>query len=84
MVAFSKGIIAASDKGLFGVWIKNEDPNNNNNRQEDDFNFAFLRDFESERQIGVVSMDINQREDMMVIAFKNNDVATVDLTKIVP
>lgn len=27
MAAFSKGLIIGSDKGDFGMWIKDEDPN---------------------------------------------------------
>ena len=79
--AFSKGLVVASESGYFGIWHKNEDNDNINN--DDDYKLVYLRGWSSDRFYGPAGMDIFQ-ETLLSVSFKNNDIATFDLNKILP
>jgi hypothetical protein len=38
-----------------------------------------LKRWHTERKSGVTSMDINANEDLIAVAFKNNDIATIEM-----
>ncbi|EGR29862.1 WD repeat protein [Ichthyophthirius multifiliis] len=82
MVAFTKGLIIGSDNGVFALWLKNENLSDENN--EDDFNIIYIRSWSSDRGQCVLSIQITQAEDLMAVSFKSNDIATFDLTKLLP
>ena len=56
VVAFSKGLIVASESGFFGIWMKNEDPTNI--QAEEDHKLIYLRGWSSDRFYSACSLDI--------------------------
>lgn len=43
----------------------------------------YLKDWNDKKASGVSAMDISLNEELLVIAFKNNQIATLDLTKVI-
>ena len=94
MAAFSKGLIIGSDKGDFGMWIKDEDPNKFFEKKigdEEKYELVYLQSWTSERargdnlsRSGVTSIDISANDELMAVAFNDNDIATFALGKIIP
>ena len=78
---FSKGLIVVSESGFFGIWMKNEDPTNMTT--EEDHKLIYLRGWSSDRFYSACSLDIYQ-DNLLAASFKNNDIATFDLNKILP
>ena len=76
--AFSRGFILGSDNGKFTLWVKKEDDQEN---YEDEETVDLVRKWgtSSERQSEVTCIDISSKEDTLIVAFKNNDIATIDM-----
>jgi hypothetical protein len=58
--------------------------NNNNEKEEEEYDLIPLKYWSTERNAGVCAIDISSNDDLMAISFKNNDIATFDLTKVIP
>jgi hypothetical protein len=85
LAAYSKGLIIGSERGHFGIWIKDEDPEKIMDKKSDeDYNLVYLRSWATERGGGVSSIDIGNNDELMAIGFKNNDVALFNLSKVIP
>ena len=80
--SFSKGLIVASDQGHFAFWKKfdsaaDEEPTGNNKK-------IYLHSYWQPPSLGtkVVSVDISNKEDKLLVGFKNNHIATSNLAAI--
>jgi hypothetical protein len=73
--------VAGSVNGDFSIWIKNEDPFSP--QSEDETKLSFLITLTSERNNRVTCLDIFNDE-ILTAAFNSNDIATLDLFKILP
>ena len=73
----------ASDSGVFSVWMKDED-SDNVGTSEEDYQIAYVRSWQSDRGSGAVTIEISKNDDLLAVGFKNNDIATFDLTQIIP
>lgn len=83
MLGYSKGLVIGSQNGYFGIWLKNQE-HHDNIQSSYEYNVVYLRGWPSERNQEVCALDISSNEEQLAIAFKNNDIATLDLTKVVP
>ncbi|EAR88012.2 WD domain, G-beta repeat protein (macronuclear) [Tetrahymena thermophila SB210] len=83
MASFTKGLILANETGLFSVWMKDED-SDNVGTSEEDYQIAYVRSWTSDRGSGAVTIEISKNDDLLVVGFKNNDIATFDLQQIIP
>jgi len=87
---FSKGFLLGSDNGTLSVWVKSEEVENEMGQKS---YYDFLRtrrppgdkkgDAEAKKE-GIVSIDISPGEDMIAICFKNNDLATLSMSSLIP
>ena len=76
------------------MWIKDEDPNKLFEKKigdEDKYEMVYLKSWTSERargmdmrKNGVIGIDISPNDEIMAVAFSNNDVATFALGKLIP
>ena len=81
---FSKGIVVGSNTGEFSLWIKDEDPSRIIMKKEEDFELMQLFSWNTQRNNGVVSIDITRNDEYMACSFDNNDIATFEISKIIP
>ena len=44
----------------------------------------FLKRWQTERRSGVASMDMSLSEDLIAVAFRNNDIATIEVSQVLP
>lgn len=89
ITSYSKGLVIGSDKGDFGLWLKDEDPAKLFDRKPGDnekFEMVYLAGWSSERKrrSDVVAMDITPNDEVLAVAFGDNDIATFPLGKIIP
>ena len=91
IIAFSKGFIAGSESGHMAIWIKAEDGdkgyNNVNYIIRDDLlndELSFLKRWHTERKSGISAIDINTNEELIAVAFHNNDIATIEMSQVLP
>ncbi|KAL4511618.1 hypothetical protein ABPG72_012463 [Tetrahymena utriculariae] len=86
---FSKGLIIGCEAGNFAVWMKAEDPDlpysgaQGKEKNQIIDQLHYLIEWSDKKASGVSGMDISSNEELLVIAFKNNQVATLDLTKVI-
>lgn len=83
MASFTKGLIVASETGEFSVWMKDYD-SDNVGTSEDDYQIAYVRSWVCDRGSGAVTVEISKGDDLLAVGFRNNDIATFDLTLVVP
>lgn len=81
--AFSKGLVMCSEEGHFSFWKKfdsaaDEEPKDDNTK-------LFLHSFwgPQEKFMSPTSVDINAKEDSLLVAYKNNHISSLNLAGIV-
>jgi hypothetical protein len=89
LAACQKGLVLGSGRGDFALWIKDDDPAKlfeKRSGDEEKYELVFLAGWTSERvrRAGVAAIDITRNDEVMAVAFKDNDIATFPLGKIVP
>ncbi|CAD8162078.1 unnamed protein product [Paramecium pentaurelia] len=86
LIAFSKGFLVGSDSGHFALWIRGDD--HDKQKTEDGIevvmDLQFLKKWRCERKSQVVSMDITKQEDLVAVAFSNNDICTIEMGQVLP
>ncbi len=100
LAALSRGgIVAASDRGEFALWLRNEEvvtvggktygnSNNNSvgslNQGQNQEKLIYMRSWDSQRYVPAIHMDLSANDDYLAISFKNNDISYFQLNKILP
>ena len=77
--SFSKGFIVGSDRGHMAIWVKIDD-GDKDDLLIDDMGLSFLKRWHTDRKTGLSGINFNINEDLIAIAFTNNDIATIEMS----
>ena len=80
IAAFSKGFIVGSDNGNMAIWVRVDESDKGNDSLGDEGGVSFLKRWHTERKSGIMAMDITLTEDLIAVAFQNNDIATIEMS----
>jgi hypothetical protein len=61
------------------IWVKIEDSEKGEDALSDELGLSFLKRWHTERKSGIGAIDINSNEEIIAVAFKNNDIATIEM-----
>ena len=75
LTCFSKGFIIGSDKGHFALYMKIDEYNDG----VEDYKFMLKRTFMADRVSGICHINISNKNDIVAVSFKSNDIATFEL-----
>lgn len=84
LCAYSRGFVAGSDTGHFAIWVKEEEGDKLDRALGEEPSLYFLKRWHTERKCGVTGLDISKSEDLIAVAFSNNDLATIEMAQVLP
>ena len=73
-----------SDNGHMAIWVKADEGEKADDMLGEEEGLQFLKRWHTERKSGVTAMDISLGEDLIVVAFRNNDIATIEMSQVLP
>jgi hypothetical protein len=62
------------------IWVKVDDGDKGEDLLNEDMGLSFLKRWHTERKSGVSAIDINANEDLIAVSFRNNDIATIEMS----
>lgn len=83
IASFSKGFIVGSDRGHMAIWVKIDD-GDKDDLLIDDMGLSFLKRWHTDRKTGLSGINFNINEDLVAVAFTNNDIATIEMSQLLP
>jgi len=77
---WSKGFFVGSEDGLMSMWVRSEE--NNKTTGKDAFDLIRKWSAAEKMRSKIVSMDINNHEDMLAVGYATNDIGVCDISSI--
>lgn len=79
IASFPRGFVVGSENGHMAIWVR-ADEGDRNDDMGDEGGVSFLKRWHTERKSGVASIDISSSEELIAVAFCNNDIATIEMS----